>query len=90
MKPPPPTHYVGHEKEHLQKHIRVKLYLVKQKKEQGNIDQPDGPAPDIGPGSQKNRYKTRNGSKELDIAHLVPPELEEDFIDVEKTHFNIN
>lgn len=47
MRPSPPPYYIGYKKENLQEHIRVKLYLVKNKKGKNNINDSDWPTPDI-------------------------------------------
>jgi hypothetical protein len=47
--PAPPSHQVGDEEKHLQEHIRIQLYLIKQKEQQHHINDADRPAPDIGP-----------------------------------------
>ncbi|GCC52624.1 hypothetical protein SanaruYs_28610 [Chryseotalea sanaruensis] len=86
MRPTPPTCQVGHKEKSLQKHIRVKLHLVKEKEEKDNIDNTNWPTPDISPSRKPHRYTTCYRSEELDVAHGITQDGEKNIIDIKKFH----
>lgn len=84
VSPSPPTHDVGNKKEYLQKHVRIELHLEEQKKRKSNVDQAQGPAPDIGHGRKYYGRYAAYPSKEFKIAYGVSKYAEKDMIDVEE------
>ena len=84
--PTPPANQVRDEKENLQEHIRIKLHLEKQKEKKCDVDQADGPAPDVCTSRKPNGNATRYRSEKFEIAHRVAESSEKDFIDAEKIH----
>ncbi len=86
VSPAPPADQVRDEKENLQKHIRVKLHLEKQKEKKCYVDQPDRPTPDVGTCGKPYRDCSRYRSKKFKITHRVTESCEEDGLVIEEIH----
>ena len=86
MRPPPPSDEVGDEVEDVQKHIRIELYLIKQKEEQHHVDQSYRPIPHDRLCGQPYRYYSSDGAEKFEIAHRVAEDFEENIIDIEEVH----
>lgn len=86
MKPAPPSHEISDEEEDLQEHVRIQLDLKEKKKEEGHVDKTQWPTPDVCPGREPYCEPAGYCSKELQIAHGIAPEREEDLLDVKQVH----
>jgi len=84
ISPPPPSNQIGNEKENLKKHIRIQLNLIIEEKRQRNVYDADRPAPDIGFSRKPNGQESGHDTEELQIAHGVIQNGEENVIDIEE------
>src|SRR6185369_8602820 len=69
--PRKPTVNAHPAKIHLQEHVRIKVYLKKNNKEEYRVQYPSRPCKDICSRRQKNRDQAKQRSDKLNIADLV-------------------
>ena len=68
---------------HLQEHVGVKMYLVEDNQEKYRVRNSRWPRKDMGPRRKKNRDQSEYRAYELDVAHSVSKDREEDLFYIE-------
>jgi hypothetical protein len=69
--PSPPAGDIGEEEINLEKHIRIKLVLVKKEKKQYHVDDPDRPAQRFSLCRKDDRDHPGNGAEKFEVTHRI-------------------
>ena len=86
MRPSPPTDDVGDKEEDLQEHVGIELILIEKEEEQGNVDDPKRPAPDVRFCRKPYGDSAGEDAKKFKVAEGIAEGGEEDVGSVEEAH----
>lgn len=84
--PRKPSVYAHPTKIHLQEHVGVQVYLVKDDEEKYGVRDARRPREDIRSRREKDRDQSENRSDKFDVAYTVPKHREKYFSYVEERH----